>query len=62
MMGEVVEMAASIAIKNNTTPRGVYQYHLDELKLLMEKGVGKYNVENTQTYNLGSSLGPKEYY
>lgn len=41
MMGEVVGMAASLAIKNNTTPRGVYQNHLDELKVLMEQGIGK---------------------
>lgn len=61
MMGEVVGMAASIAIKHKTTPRGVCQNYLDELKLLMKKGVGKYDVENTQTYNLGSTLGPKEY-
>ena len=55
MMGEVVGMAASIAVKHNTTPRGVYQHHLDELKSLMEKGVGKYEIENTQDYNLGDS-------
>lgn len=60
MMGEVVGMAASIAVKHNTTPRGVYQHHLDELKSLMEKGVGKYEIENTQDYNLGDSLGPKK--
>jgi hypothetical protein len=59
MMGEVVGMAVSIAVKHTTTPRGVYQHHLDELKSLMEKGVGKYEVEDIQDYNLGSSLGPK---
>jgi len=59
MMGEVVGMAASIAIKHNTNPRGVYQKHLSELKALMAKGVGKYDVENTQNYNLGSTLGQK---
>ncbi|MGV3764416.1 FAD-dependent oxidoreductase, partial [Parapedobacter sp.] len=31
MMGEVVGMAASIAHKHKTTPRGVYEQHLDEL-------------------------------
>lgn len=31
MMGEVVGMAASIAHKHGTSPRGVYQQHLDEL-------------------------------
>lgn len=60
IMGEVVGMAASVATKHNTSPRGVYQNHLDELKTLMEKGVGKYDVENMQNYNEGSTLGPKE--
>ncbi len=58
MMGEVVGMAASVATKHGTNPRGVYQNHLDELKALMEKGVGKYDVENMQNYNEGSTLGP----
>ncbi|MCL2742268.1 MAG: FAD-dependent oxidoreductase [Planctomycetaceae bacterium] len=40
MMGEVVGMAASIAVKNNTTPRGVYNEHLEDLKALMTEGVG----------------------
>ncbi|MGK6350123.1 FAD-dependent oxidoreductase [Parapedobacter sp. DT-150] len=31
MMGEVVGMAASIAKKHHTDPRGVYEAHLDEL-------------------------------
>lgn len=41
MMGEVVGMAAFIAKQHKTTPRGVYLNHLDELKSLMIKGVGK---------------------
>lgn len=41
MMGEVVGMAASLALKHNTTPRGVYLNHLNELKLLMKEGVKK---------------------
>lgn len=60
MMGEVVGMAASIAAKHGISPHGVYQNHLAELKTLMEKGVGKYDVENMQNYNVGSTLGPKE--
>lgn len=60
MMGEVVGMAASIASKHRTNPRGVYQNHLDELISLMKKGVGKYDVENRQNYNEGSTLGPKK--
>jgi len=31
MMGEVVGMAASVARRHGTTPRGVYEQHLDEL-------------------------------
>lgn len=41
MMGEVVGMAASLAKKHQTSPRGVYQNHLDELKSLMVQGVGR---------------------
>ncbi len=41
MMGEVVGMAASLAKKHNTSPRGVYEGHLGELKQLMQRGVGK---------------------
>jgi hypothetical protein len=59
MMGEVVGMAASIAAKYSTNPRGVYQNHLEELKKMMKEGVGKYDVEDMQNYNLGGTLGPK---
>ena len=41
MMGEVVGMAASICKNRNTTPRGVYQEHLAELKQLATGGVGR---------------------
>jgi hypothetical protein len=41
MMGEVVGMAAAIAHKHNTSPRGVYRDHLSELKEFMTRGVGK---------------------
>ena len=41
MMGEVVGMAASVCRKHHTTPRGVYERHLDELRELMRQGVGK---------------------
>jgi hypothetical protein len=40
MMGEVVGMAASIAKQHKTSPQGVYENHLNELKTLMDKGVG----------------------
>ncbi|MBT7170189.1 MAG: FAD-dependent oxidoreductase [Phycisphaerales bacterium] len=39
MMGEVVGMAAKIAVDENTTPRGVYQDHLPALKAAMTKGI-----------------------
>jgi hypothetical protein len=35
MMGEVVGKAASICVKQNTTPRGVYQAHLAKLHALI---------------------------
>lgn len=41
MMGEVVGMAAAIAHQRQTTPRGVYQDYLEELKAAMRRGVGK---------------------
>lgn len=37
MMGEIVGKAASICIKHHSTPRQVYQHHLDELKKLMKQ-------------------------
>jgi hypothetical protein len=40
-MGEIVGMAASLCKKHDTSPRGVYERHLDELKQIMERGVGK---------------------
>jgi hypothetical protein len=45
MMGEVVGMAASLCKQHATTPRGVYAEHLDELKTLMQRGVGKADLE-----------------
>jgi hypothetical protein len=59
MMGEVVGMAAAIATEQKTTPRGVYQNHLEQLKVLMEQGVGRHDLENRQKYNLGGTLGPR---
>ncbi len=41
MMGEVVGMASAICKDYSTTPRGVYEEHLDQLKALMAKGTGK---------------------
>jgi hypothetical protein len=44
MMGEVLGMAATLCRQHATTPRGVYEKHLDELKTLMERGVGKRDI------------------
>jgi len=41
MMGEVVGMAASLAKKHQTDPRGVYENHLTDLTGLLKRGVGK---------------------
>ena len=40
-MGEIVGMAASLCKEHDVDPRGVYKDHLDELKELMQQGVGK---------------------
>ena len=58
MMGEVVGMAASICKKHNCNPRDVYKSHLDELKALMEKGVGDGKKHPRQDYNCQASLDP----
>jgi hypothetical protein len=34
-------MAASICRQRDCSPRDVYKHHLDELKALMAKGVGR---------------------
>lgn len=41
MMGEVVGMAASVCKEYRTSPRGVYEEHLAQLKERMTRGVGK---------------------
>ncbi|NJO67898.1 MAG: FAD-dependent oxidoreductase [Bacteroidetes bacterium] len=56
MLGEVVGMAASVCIKNQVLPRGVYENHLEELKGLMIKGTGKADIPPIQHYNLGGTL------
>jgi len=40
-MGEIVGMAASLCQRHDCTPRAVYEQHLNELKQLMERGVGR---------------------
>lgn len=56
MMGEVVGMAASLCKKYNVMPRGIYHYHLNDLKMLMKEGVGKKGLPNNQKYNEGGTL------
>jgi hypothetical protein len=41
LMGEIVGMAASLCKQHDTSPRGVYETYLDELKDLMARGAGK---------------------
>ncbi len=55
MMGEVIGMAASVCKNKKTNPRGVYQNHLDELVVLMKKGIGNPELKNTQKYNEGGT-------
>ncbi|MDA3926981.1 MAG: FAD-dependent oxidoreductase [Kiritimatiellae bacterium] len=61
-MGEVVGMAASVAVKHNVTNRDVYTKHLSELKMLMSVGVGRLSPDAIKPdYGLGiSSRAPKK--
>ena len=56
LIGEVVGMAAAVCKQNNVKPRGVYENHLEDLKILMEKGVGKEGASPYPDYNLGGTL------
>ena len=63
MMGEVVGMAASICKDKDTTPRGVYQHYLPELKALMRKGAARTDIDlpDNQHFNEGGHLDkPKD--
>ncbi|BAX81130.1 FAD-dependent oxidoreductase [Labilibaculum antarcticum] len=35
MMGELVGIAAAMAIKNNTNPRGIYEKHIEDLRIYL---------------------------
>ena len=59
MMGEVVGMAAKLCNKYNVLPRMIYRNHLQELKELMRKGVGKKGLPNNQHFNEGGVLQKK---
>ncbi len=52
-MGEVVGMAASLCVRHNSSPRGIYEKHLGELQALMRRGVGKEPGANTNYENQG---------
>ena len=56
MMGEVVGMAASVCRQHHAKPREVYEKYLEDLKTLMEKGVGKEGTTTYPDYNLGGTL------
>lgn len=57
MMGEVVGLAASLCKKHGTMPRGIYQDHLDELKMLMKQGAAKSgDLPDNQHFNTGKKL------
>ena len=56
MMGEVVGIAAHLCHKHNCSPRQVYQNHLEELKELMQEGIGRKDGLNDQTFNLANRL------
>ena len=57
MMGEVVGMAASLCKQHDTTPRGVYENHLDELKQLAKKGAGKPIVKDDPAFKQALANG-----
>jgi hypothetical protein len=40
-MGEIVGMAASLCKQHDCSPRAVYEFHINELKALMRRGVGR---------------------
>ncbi len=52
MMGEVVGMAATICRRRRCLPRDVYYTHLETLKQMMCRGVGRTDVPYTQVYTL----------
>jgi hypothetical protein len=55
-MGEIVGMAASLSKKRDTDPRGVYGDHLDELKDLMRRGVGKAPLAPPKLEHVGENV------
>ena len=49
-------MAAAVCIQKHVKLRGVYEKHLEALKTLMRKGVGKEGARSYPDYNLGGTL------
>jgi hypothetical protein len=52
-MGEVVGMAASVAVKRSATPRAVYERYLGDLQDLMRRGIGKVSGATVPYANQG---------
>ena len=48
MMGEVLGMAAMLCRQHETTPRGVYEKHLEGLEALMRRGIGNEQLGDAQ--------------
>jgi len=54
MMGEVVGMAAAVCHQHASLPRSVYTTYLEDLKTLMQQGVGK-DLPDNQAFFYGRS-------
>lgn len=52
MMGEVIGMACAVCMENGIDPSGIWPAHFDDLKELMNKGVGNTNLPYLQVYTL----------
>ena len=52
MEGEVIGMAADICRRRACLPRQIYQTYFEELKGLMDKGIGDSTKPYLQTYTL----------
>jgi len=50
MMGEVLGMAAALCRQHGTSPRGVYEEHLSDLDVLMQRGVGRAGGDQLSTH------------
>jgi hypothetical protein len=60
LMGEVVGRAAYLCIKHDTTPRGVYEKHLDEFKELLHHRTRKPTVAPPKELSkIGANIAPE---